>query len=82
MAFMTEQEPRAFVCVKTDVGFERECFQNLKNIPEIKEIYLVYGVYDIILLVQADCMDNLKKLITQKIRVQEYIRSSLSMITL
>ena len=48
----------------------------------VKEVYLVYGVYDIIAKIEADTMEQVKEIITWKIRRLEKVRSTLSMIVM
>ncbi len=72
----------AYVLINTDMGYEGDVLKELKNIPGIKEVYLVYGVYDIIAKVEADSMEQVKEIITWKIRRLEKVRSTLSMIVM
>lgn len=70
----------AFVLINTNIGFEAEVTEGLRNIPEVKEVYGVYGVYDIVVRVEAESMDQLKEVISQKIRGLSNVRSTLTMI--
>ncbi len=72
----------AYVLINTDMGAENDVLKELKNIPGIKEVYLVYGVYDIIAKVEAESMEQVKEIITWKIRRLEKVRSTLSMIVM
>lgn len=72
----------AYVLINTDMGAENDVLKELKNIPGIKEVYLVYGVYDIIAKVEAETMEQVKEIITWKIRRLEKVRSTLSMIVM
>jgi DNA-binding Lrp family transcriptional regulator len=71
----------AFVLVNTELGFESEIRESFKEIPEVKETYMVYGVYDIITRVETDTMEELK-IINWRIRRQDKVRSTLTMIVL
>jgi len=71
--------PMAFVLINTEMGSENEVLEALKKIENVKEAYVVYGVYDIIARVEAKSMDQLKDIITWKIRRLNKVRSTLTM---
>ena len=72
--------PKAFVLINVDSGTEEEVIKELRAISGIEESYLSYGVYDIIIKVKAENMDNLKDLVTRKIRNLTNVRSTLTLI--
>ena len=59
----------AFVLINAEIGAESDVLKGLKDIPEVKESHMVYGVYDIIARIQTDTMQELKDIITWKIRL-------------
>lgn len=69
----------AFVLVSTELGGETEVMKGIKKIDEVKEAHMVYGVYDIIARVEADTMEDLKDIISWKVRRISRIRSTLTM---
>ncbi len=71
----------AYVLLNTDLGAETEVMKDMKMIVEIKEAHLVYGVYDIIARIEADTMEDLKNIISWKVRRINRVRSTLTMIT-
>ncbi len=71
----------AFVLLTTDLGAETEVMNDMKMIVEIKEAHMVYGVYDIIARIEADTMEDLKNIISWKVRRLNGVRSTLTMIT-
>ena len=71
---------QAVVLVNTDVGKENEIFNKLIEFPEVREVYMVYGIYDIIVIVEASTMDDLRSLITEKIRKLEGVKTTLTSI--
>lgn len=73
--------PMAFVLINTEMGSETEVLNVLHKIGNIKEAYVVYGIYDIIARVEADTMDQIKDIITWKIRQLNKVRSTLTMMT-
>ncbi|MFP3132699.1 MAG: Lrp/AsnC ligand binding domain-containing protein [Nitrososphaeria archaeon] len=72
----------AYVLINTDMGYEGEVLKQLKEMQGVKEVYLVYGVYDIIAKIEAESMEQVKEIITWKIRRLEKVRSTLSMIVM
>ncbi|MCL4343840.1 MAG: Lrp/AsnC ligand binding domain-containing protein [Nitrososphaerota archaeon] len=72
----------AYVLINADMGSENDVLKELKNISGINEAYLVYGVYDIIAKVEAETMEQVKEVITWKVRRLEKVRSTLSMIVM
>ena len=71
----------AYVLLNTDLGAETEVMNDMKMIVEIKEAHMVYGVYDIIARIEADTMEDLKNIISWKVRRINRVRSTLTMIT-
>lgn len=72
--------PKAFVLINTEIGAEAEVLENLNEVEGVDKAYTVYGVYDIIARVKADTMDNLKEIVTWRIRRLDKVRSTLTMI--
>jgi DNA-binding Lrp family transcriptional regulator len=70
--------PMAFVLINTEMGSENEILDSLLKIVNVKMAYVVYGVYDVIVLVEAETMDQLKDIITWKIRRLSKVRSTLT----
>ena len=71
----------AYVLLNTGLGAETEVMKDMKMIVEIKEAHMVYGVYDIIARIEADTMEDLKNIISWKVRRINRVRSTLTMIT-
>ena len=70
----------AFVLINTELGSEKEVLDELRKIDAVEESYRVYGVYDIVAKVSADTMDNLKEIVTWKVRLINKLRTTLTMI--
>jgi DNA-binding Lrp family transcriptional regulator len=71
--------PTAFVLINAETGSETEILMILRKMENVKEAYGVYGVYDIIARVEAESLDQLKEMITWKIRRLDKVRSTLTM---
>ena len=72
----------AFVLLNAELGAEIEVLNGLKMIDEVKETHLIYGVYDIIARIEAETMDDLRKVIGWKVRRLTRVRSTITMICL
>ena len=70
-----------FVLLVTDMGAETEVMTELKTIVEIKEAHKIYGGYDIIARIEADTTEDLKNIISWKIRRLYKVQSTQTMIT-
>ncbi|MCX8153667.1 MAG: Lrp/AsnC ligand binding domain-containing protein [Candidatus Bathyarchaeota archaeon] len=72
--------PRAFVLINVESGAEDEVLKTLKSVEGVEEAYFAYGVYDLITKIKADSMDELKELVTRRIRIIPKVRSTLTLI--
>jgi len=72
--------PRAFVLINVESGSEDEVLREMRKIEGVEESYFSYGVYDLITKVKADTMENLKDLVTRRIRALNKVRSTLTLI--
>ena len=71
---------QAFVLIGTEVGAEKEVLEELKQIESVKEAYIVYGIYDLLAKVIVKDTEELKNIVSNKIRQIERVRSTLTMI--
>ena len=72
----------AFVLINAELGAETEVLKGLKDVKEVKEAHMLYGVYDIIARIETDTMQELKDIMSRKIRRLDKLRSTLTMIVL
>ena len=77
----------AYVLLNSDLGSDetiiskvKEILDNEKNIKY--EVQGVYGVYDIVLKVSSDDSENLRSVITNKIRKIDKVQSTLTMMVI
>ena len=66
--------------INAEIGAETEVLKGLKDVKEVKEAHLVYGVYDIIARIETSTMQELKDIISWKVRRLDKVRSTLTMI--
>ena len=70
----------AYLLLIVEIGTEEEVMRSLKSIGEVKEARMVYGVYDVIVRVEAVNMEELKNLVSWRIRRLDSVRSTMTMI--
>jgi len=70
----------AFVFINTEIGAEDEVMEALIKLPEVKEAMIVYGPYDVVVKITADTAENLRKLISEKIRRMPKIKSTTTLV--
>jgi len=72
--------PRAFVLINVESGSEDEVLKELKKFEGVEEAYFSYGVYDLVTKIKAETMEQLKEMVTRKIRALSKVRSTLTLI--
>jgi DNA-binding Lrp family transcriptional regulator len=72
--------PRAYVLINVETGGEENVIKQIKNLGVVEEAYVSYGVYDLIIKIKADTMEELKEVVTHKIRIINQVRSTLTLI--
>jgi DNA-binding Lrp family transcriptional regulator len=72
--------PRAFVLINVESGSEDEVLKEMKKIEGVEEAYFSYGVYDLVTKIKADTMEQLKDMVTRRIRALSKVRSTLTLI--
>ena len=78
--------PTAFVLLNSDLGSDEGIIAEIKEIlsnENVKfEIRGVYGVYDIVLKLSSDDAENVRSIITNKIRKISKVQSTLTMMVI
>jgi DNA-binding Lrp family transcriptional regulator len=77
---MAKGKASAIILVQTEIGAETRVMDELLKIPEVKEVYIVYGTYDIVVKVEADALEKIRDIVTNKIRRLPDIRTTVTMI--
>ncbi len=72
--------PRAFVLINVEAGAEDSVLKQVRKIGTVEESYVSYGVYDLVVKVKANSMEELKDIVSHKIRAISEVRSSLTLI--
>jgi len=78
--------PTAYVLLNSDLGSDTSIIDETKKIlqdEDVKfEVQGVYGVYDIVLKLSSDNAENLRAIITNKIRKINKVQSTLTMMVI
>lgn len=79
--------PTAYVLLNSDLGSDETIISKVKEILDNEagvkyEVQGVYGVYDIVLKVSSDNAENLRSVITNKIRKIDKVQSTLTMMVI
>ena len=79
--------PTAYVLLNSDLGSDETIITKVKEILDKEEnvnyeVQGVYGVYDIVLKVTSENTDNLRSVITNKIRKIDKVQSTLTMMVI
>jgi DNA-binding Lrp family transcriptional regulator len=69
-----------FLLINTEFPFVDDIIGELRKIPEIIDIYRVQGMYDIIAKVKLNTEEELKELVTERIRKVERITGTVTII--
>ncbi len=72
--------PKAYVLINTEPDVEEEFLEELRKIKGVVEATSVYGIYDFIVKVEASSLEEVKEIITSKIRKLKDLRSSVTLI--
>jgi DNA-binding Lrp family transcriptional regulator len=70
----------SYLLINTGMGAENEVLESIKEIPNVKEAHSVNGEYDIIARVEGKTMEELKNIISWKIRRHNKVKSTRTMI--
>ena len=63
------------------MGLENEALSSVRILPNVTEAHAVFGVYEIIAKIQAGSMEDLKDVVSTKIRTLDNIRATLTMMS-
>ena len=72
--------PRAYVLLSVSAGLEEQVYEKVKKVEGIQEVFVSYGVYDLIAKIKADSMEELKELVSHRLRRMSNVKSTLTLI--
>jgi DNA-binding Lrp family transcriptional regulator len=70
----------AFLFINAELLFIEDVINKLKEVPEIVDVFKVQGIYDIIARVDSDTEENLKELVSERIRRIDRITGTVTVI--
>jgi len=73
---------KAFVLINAETGSEKEVVEKLRTLKNVKQVYFVFGVYDVIAIVEAPTVDQLRNTIHTAMRQVKGIRSTCTMVVI
>ena len=71
---------RALVLFNIESGSENQVLKEVKKIEGVEEAYISYGVYDLAVKVRASSMDDLKDIISKKLRPISQVKPTISLL--
>jgi len=54
--------------------------EKIKKVEGVEESYISYGMYDVVAKIRADTMDDLKEVVSNRLRQIANVRSTLTLI--
>ena len=72
----------AFVLINANIGKEDELVKELEAFDLVKEVYTVFGVHDLIVRLEAESINQLKELVTGKIKRLRNVRRTSTLFAL
>lgn len=72
--------PRAYVLFSVGSGAEDHVLKDLRNTEGVEEVIVSYGVYDLVAKIKTDTMEQLKELVSHRLRRIDNVRSTLTLI--
>ena len=73
--------PIAFMLLNVDLGEEDVVLKQTRKVNGVKEAHRVYGIYDMVVKIDSDLTEEMKKIITGEIRRIQGVRSTLTLVS-
>jgi DNA-binding Lrp family transcriptional regulator len=71
---------QAYILLNVEGGTEDNVLSQIKSIAGVEQSFVSYGVYDLIIKLKADTIQELKDIVTHKIRTIKQVQSSLTLL--
>jgi len=72
--------PGAYILFNVGSGSEDHILEELRGITEVQEAFFSYGVYDLIVKIRTDSMEELKELVSHRLRSIPNVKSTVTLI--
>ena len=70
---------KAYVLINVGSGLEDKVLEEIKKTQGVKEVYVSYGVYDLVVKVAADSAEEMKEIVTRRLRNVNGVSSTLTL---
>ena len=71
----------AYVLINAEIGKEKLCYNEVKQLENVKEVYILYGFYDIIAIVESSNINKVNNAL-KNIRQNENVMTTETMPTI
>ncbi|HIC84293.1 MAG TPA: Lrp/AsnC family transcriptional regulator [Nitrososphaerales archaeon] len=68
----------AYVLINAEIGKEKLCYNEVKQLGNVKEVYILYGFYDIIAIVESSNINKVNNAL-KNIRQNENVMTTETM---
>jgi DNA-binding Lrp family transcriptional regulator len=68
----------AYVLINAEIGKEKLCYNEVKQLDNVKEVYILYGFYDIIAIVESSNINKVNNAL-KNIRQNENVMTTETM---
>ena len=72
----------AFILLNVDYKYQQKIIEAAKKIPTVKNVKTTYGIYDILLVLESDNMQEIKKAIDEDLHKIDGINNLTSLISI
>jgi DNA-binding Lrp family transcriptional regulator len=80
MLLLGNHMTQAYILLNVEGGTEDTVLKQIRKIVGVEQAYVSYGVYDLIAKVKADTMQEIKDVVTHKIRQIKQVQSTLTLL--
>lgn len=68
--------------INAETGTEKNVVEKVRALKNVKEVYFVFGVYDVLAVIEAPNIDEIRSTVHTAMRQVEGIRSTCTMIVI
>ncbi|MBH59102.1 MAG: AsnC family transcriptional regulator [Thaumarchaeota archaeon] len=68
----------AYILINAEVGKEKRCYEEIKQVNSVKEIHILYGFYDIVAIVESSDINKVNSAL-KEIRLNENVMTTETM---
>jgi DNA-binding Lrp family transcriptional regulator len=72
--------PSAYVLLNVSAGSEDLILKKIRSIAEVQEAFFSYGVFDLVVKIKTDSMEQMKELVSRRLRAITNVKSTLTLI--